>query len=101
MVSGFSLAGFAVFYGVCGAAADAGHAVSAVAVPSRAAVFQADIARGTDAPALAAGHAPVRDGKAPVAYHKAAECGVDHTGLERVCRRAARFCQVAPINYVN
>ena len=79
-VAGQALAVPAVFDGLLGTAADAGHAVGAVVFPDRPAVFYVNVAEGADRSAFAAGDACAGDAEL---------FGVDEQRVEQAVDRPA------------
>ena len=76
----FALGKQAVFDDRLGAEVDAGHAVDAVSLPVRAAIFNHNIANRADIPAGATGTAVFRHPKAAVLDDQAIKQAVDRAG---------------------
>ena len=66
-----------VFNRLCGATADAGHAVSAVALPSGLFIHHADVGKGTALGTETAGDADIRHPKALIANKKPVKQWID------------------------
>ena len=79
MIPGLTFALFAVLDGLFGTIADAGHAVGAVFVPDRLAVFQMDVVQGAQLHSLTAADAGIRCSEGLCFY----KCAVPDTGCCR------------------
>lgn len=84
LIPRFSPAASAVFNGLSGAAADAGHAVGTVVAPNRAAISQLDVVQRAGLDTFAAGDAGIGGVEGLGLDQEAAEEAIDRAGFQVV-----------------